>query len=94
MFFSHYLFLVLVHVEAGQSGMEEDIHISWNTDNRPQIADAELKVEQVVGGLELPTSMAFLGLNDFLVLEKQDGIVKRVLDSEVLEQPVLDVSVA
>jgi aldose sugar dehydrogenase len=87
-------FPVLVHVEVGQSGMEEDIHISWNTDNRPQIADAELKVEQVVGGLELPTSMAFLGLNDFLVLEKQDGIVKRVLDSKVLEQPVLDVSVA
>ena len=52
------------------------------------------RVEQVVDGLEFPTSIAFLGPNDFLVLEKQSGTVKRVLDVTTLEQPVLDVSVA
>ena len=87
-------FPVLDHVEAGRSGSEENIHILQNADNRPIISGADLKVEQVVEGLELPTSMAFLGLNDFLVLEKQSGTVKRVLDGTTLEQPVLDVSVA
>ncbi|MGI0001900.1 MAG: PQQ-dependent sugar dehydrogenase, partial [Nitrososphaeraceae archaeon] len=87
-------FPVLNIVEAGQSGSEENIDITRNTDNRPIVSVANLKVEQVVENLELPTSMAFLGLNDFLVLEKQGGTVKRVLDGRTLEQPILDVSVA
>ena len=94
MYFFHYLSPVLDHVEAGRSGSEENIDILQNADNRPIISGADLKVEQVVEGLELPTSMAFLAPNDFLVLEKQSGTVKRVLDGKTLEQPVLDVSVA
>ena len=88
------VFPVLDHPEAGGSGSEDDIHISQNAENRPMVLDADLRVEEVVGGLELPTSMAFLGPNDFLVLEKQSGIVKRVLDGIALASPVLDVSVA
>jgi glucose/arabinose dehydrogenase len=38
--------------------------------------------------------MAFLGPNDILVTEKETGIVKRILDGQVQESPVLDVSVA
>ena len=87
-------FPVLDHVEAGRSGSEENIDILQSADNRPIISGDDLKVEQVVEGLELPTSMAFLEPNDFLVLEKQSGTVKRVLDGTTLEQPVLDVSVA
>jgi len=87
-------FPVLDHVEAGLSSSEENIDILQDADNRPIISGADLKVEQVVEDLELPTSMAFLAPNDFLVLEKQSGTVKRVLDGKTLEQPVLDVSVA
>jgi aldose sugar dehydrogenase len=87
-------FPVLDHVEAGRSSSEENIDILQSADNRPIISGADLRVEQVVDGLEFPTSMAFLGPNDFLVLEKQSGTVKRVLDGTTLEQPVLDVSVA
>lgn len=39
----------------------------------PSIKDPNLKIELVSEGLELPTSMAFLGLNDILVLEKDKG---------------------
>lgn len=60
----------------------------------PQVFDPELKVEQVVLGLELPTTMAFVGPDDFLVLEKDKGTVMRVVNGKISETPVLDVSVA
>jgi glucose/arabinose dehydrogenase len=85
----------LDYVEAGRSGAEEnDVRVLHNADNQPIIVDADLKVEQVVESLELPTSMAFLGFNDFLVLEKQKGTIKRIVNDTMLDQPVLDVSVA
>jgi hypothetical protein len=43
-------------------------------DGMPIIQDSNLKVEEVVGGLELPTSMAFLGQDDILVLEKTEEL--------------------
>jgi glucose/arabinose dehydrogenase len=66
---------------------------SLSPDN-PRVYDSNLKVEEVVEGLELPTTMAFLGPDDFLVLEKDKGTVLRVLNGEILDEPVLDVNVA
>ena len=48
----------------------------------------------VAEGLALPTTMAFLSQNDILVLEKDKGTVTRIIDGEVLPQPLLDVNVA
>jgi glucose/arabinose dehydrogenase len=42
-----------------------------------------LAVRPVVSGLVAPTSMAFLGANDLLVLEKSTGLVKRVTSGAV-----------
>lgn len=64
------------------------------TQSNPTIADPNLRVEQVVGGLELPTTMAFLGPDDFVVLEKEKGTVLRVTNGLVSNMPLLDVSVA
>lgn len=64
------------------------------TQRNPTIADSNLRVEQVVGGLELPTTMAFLGPDDFVVLEKEKGTVLRVTNGLVSNIPLLDVSVA
>jgi len=47
-----------------------------------------------VSGLELPTTMAFLGPDDILVLQKNDGKVMRVLSGVLQADPVLDVPVA
>ncbi len=60
----------------------------------PHVSDPGLKVEEVVQGLELPTTMAFLGPDDFLVLEKDKGTVMRVVDGKISDTPVLDVNVA
>jgi aldose sugar dehydrogenase len=58
------------------------------------IRDSNLRVESVVEGLEFPTTMAFLGPDDFLVLEKEKGTVQRVTNGEMLPEPLLDVNVA
>jgi aldose sugar dehydrogenase len=60
----------------------------------PTILNPELKTQVVFRGLEYPTSMAFLGPNDILVTEKDEGIVRRIVDGTELQQPLLNVSVA
>src|SRR5918999_62019 len=60
----------------------------------PQIYDPNLHAEVVVGGLEFPTTMAFLGHNDMLVLEKEKGTVQRIVNGTALAEPLLDVNVA
>jgi glucose/arabinose dehydrogenase len=58
----------------------------------PTLADPNLGVRTVVSGLTTPATMAFLGPNDFLVLEKNTGRVKRVVNGAV-QSVVLDLSV-
>jgi glucose/arabinose dehydrogenase len=58
----------------------------------PTVVDPNLGVRTVVEGLDQPTTMAFLGPNDFFVLEKATGQVKRVVNG-VVESTVLDLAV-
>jgi aldose sugar dehydrogenase len=66
--------------------------------NEPQningiiLSDPNLKLELVTAGLDFPTTMAFLDQDDFLILEKS-GTVKRVIDGQVLDKPLLQVDV-
>jgi aldose sugar dehydrogenase len=60
----------------------------------PKINDRNLKIEEVVHGLYLPTRMAFLGPNDILVTEKINGTVSRIINGTILDPPLLDVNVA
>jgi len=57
-----------------------------------EVLDARLTVRTVVSGLNQPTSLAFLGANDFLVLEKATGRVMRVVNGSV-QGAVLDLAV-
>jgi uncharacterized repeat protein (TIGR01451 family) len=58
----------------------------------PSMTDTNLSVRTVVSGLNSPTSLAFLGPNDFLVLEKSTGKVQRVVNGAV-QGTALDLSV-
>ncbi len=66
----------------------------FSDSGEPELLDRNLKIEEVASGLDTPTTMAFLGPNDILVLEKDKGTVKRILDGKVLDEPLLDVNVA
>jgi aldose sugar dehydrogenase len=57
------------------------------------VTDPALQVTEVVGGLNQPTAMAFIGPGDILVLQKSDGRVRRVNNGVLQPGQVLDVAV-
>ena len=58
----------------------------------PTLRDNNLIVRAAVSGLDQPISMAFIGTNDYFVLEKGTGRVKRVINGAVAAT-VLDLAV-
>ena len=61
---------------------------------KPIIFDPTLSVELVYKGISKPTDIEFLGDDDILVLEKNKGTVKRIVNGEMSEETLLDVNVA
>jgi glucose/arabinose dehydrogenase len=59
----------------------------------PSVRDPNLTVTEVVSGLSTPTTMAFIGSDDFLILQKNDGKVRRVIAGVLQPNAVLDVNV-
>jgi glucose/arabinose dehydrogenase len=57
------------------------------------MTDRNLQVRTAVTGLNTPTTMAFIGRNDMLVLEKSTGKVQRVIDGVIQPVPALDLAV-
>jgi glucose/arabinose dehydrogenase len=53
-----------------------------------------LRIVEVAKDLELPTTMAFVDYDDFLVLEKENGAVRRVVNSTLIEEPILNLNVS
>jgi aldose sugar dehydrogenase len=58
------------------------------------IKDHDLKAEVVFKGLKFPTSMAFLGPNDILVLQENNGAVRRIVNGKMLPEALVHVNVA
>jgi aldose sugar dehydrogenase len=89
------MFLILVTMPMGYNTHAQENIVSFSDgDDLPIINDPNLKVELMVHGLDLPTTMAFLGPNDILVLEKDKGTVQRIVNGKILPEPLLDVNVA
>jgi aldose sugar dehydrogenase len=59
-----------------------------------EVNDPDLTIETVQSGLEAPTAIVFLGLNDMLVIEKDTGKVQRFVNGEMRDEPLLDLDVA
>jgi len=72
------------------------------SDEMPDLSDPELDIEHVFnkeikregGDLSPISTMAFLDSDDILLLNKNNGMVNRVVDGILLEEPLLDVNVA
>lgn len=60
----------------------------------PIVKDDRLQVAPFVTGLKLPTAMDFLAKDDILVLEKDNGTIRRIVNGSILKEPVLDLNVA
>ncbi|HEV8724551.1 MAG TPA: PQQ-dependent sugar dehydrogenase [Candidatus Binatia bacterium] len=59
----------------------------------PTLTDPNLSVTEITSGLSAPTTMAFIGTDDILVLQKDNGQVRRVISGALQPSPVLDVAV-
>jgi glucose/arabinose dehydrogenase len=89
---------IVVHAQNNNSTVSREMEIpgalfAHNAGN-PIVNDSKLKVQIVFKGLQLPTTMAFLGQDDLLVLEKAKGTVDRIVNGNLLAKPVLKVEVA
>jgi len=65
-----------------------------SSSNEPTVSDPMLKVEKVLDGLSFPTGMAFLGPDDILIIEKNNGTVQRITNGNKLPEAMLDVDVS
>jgi glucose/arabinose dehydrogenase len=61
--------------------------------SNPVVSDPNLKVESVATGFDFPTGIAFLDNNDILLLEKNTGIVYRIIDGNITS-PVIHLNVS
>ena len=91
---SIYTFYILMFYASAQSPTLSRPFPFDHRQNEPSTLDPNFKIEEVVDGLRAPTTMAFLGPDDFLVLEKDKGTVLRVVNGNILDKPLLDVNVA
>jgi glucose/arabinose dehydrogenase len=73
------LLIGLALASIGRIGSDEEVLAQTG----PAVTDHNLQVRTVVSALTQPTSMAFLGRNDFLILEKTTGRVKHVVNGAV-----------
>lgn len=87
--------IVMISIAIGMIQHPFNYILAQPTVAQPTVLkDANLKVELFVQGLRSPTSMAFLGPNDILVLEKADGTVRRITNGTIQQQPLLQVPVS
>jgi aldose sugar dehydrogenase len=66
----------------------------WKQENIPVLHDGTLAVELIAQGLNSPTSMQFLDDDTLLVLEKNMGQVRVVLDGKLQQAPAVQIDVA
>ncbi|MDQ5870375.1 MAG: PQQ-dependent sugar dehydrogenase, partial [Thermoproteota archaeon] len=60
----------------------------------PVATNPNFKIENVISESFKPSTMAFLGRDDFLILDRDEGKVFRVINGKMLQEPVIDVNVA
>ena len=64
-----------------------------NNDEQIKLHDENLKTNLVISNLDFPTGMAFIGDEDFLIIEKNTGLVKRVTDGKEHSKPLMKLDV-
>ena len=64
------------------------------TASNPIVVNPQLDVEVYFKGLRAPTSMIFLGPDDILVTQKNEGTVERIVNRTLSSQPLITVPAA
>lgn len=59
----------------------------------PTVESSDFQLDKIVDGLSRPTGLTFLGPGDFIVIEEDTGMVKRITNGEI-SQTILDLDVS
>jgi aldose sugar dehydrogenase len=78
---------------ATSSGPIVSAKTTIQSSNGPLIHDPNLKTEVVFRGDKFPSTMAFIGPNDILLLQKNSGTVERIVNGNKLSKPLLQLNV-
>ena len=90
-----FIYTILIFSLCNLVNNEIDNAFGGSEKGLPMVYDQNLQITQpTTEPLNFPTGIDFLGENDILIIEKNTGQVKRILDGEILNEPVLDVNVA
>jgi aldose sugar dehydrogenase len=86
---SNFLNLQLVSVPISGLGT-----LALSEGESVSLSDPNLAIEVFARGLSLPTNMAFLDSGEALVVEKENGTVRKIVNGLPLGKPLLDLNVA
>src|SRR5688500_598349 len=90
-----FIYTILIFSLCNLANNEIDNAFGGSEKELPMVYEQNLQITQpTTEPLNFPTGIDFLGENDVLVIEKNTGQVKRILNGEILNEPVLDVNVA
>jgi aldose sugar dehydrogenase len=59
----------------------------------PVVYDKTIGIDKIIGGINYPVSMSFLGPDDIIILEKNTGTVKRIVNGQMMNEPLLEINV-
>ncbi|HLN36087.1 MAG TPA: hypothetical protein VK250_12510, partial [Nitrososphaeraceae archaeon] len=93
-FITYLIFSLIILMVLNPGNIKSYAQSSEKVPLVPTVYDPNLKIELVADGFNFATTMAFLGPNDFLILEKDTGLVKRVIDGKTIEKPLLQIEVS
>lgn len=82
-----------VQQALGQSQNQTGPANITNIVKMPSLSDPNLKIESVATGFDFSTGIAFLDNNDILLLEKNTGIVYRIIDGNITN-PIIHLNVS
>jgi glucose/arabinose dehydrogenase len=85
---------IAVSLVATVGYLSEGMASENNSNARLLLRDPGLTAELVAENLNYPTAMGFLGPNDILVLEKETGTVRRIIDGNIQNEPLLDLKLS
>jgi glucose/arabinose dehydrogenase len=85
---------VLSHQQTSNALIPKPGSLPILNDTSVTLSDPRFKIEVFATGLKKPTNMAFLDSGNVLVLEKQNGTVRKIVNGTLLSKPLLDVNVA
>jgi glucose/arabinose dehydrogenase len=80
---------------VGDDVLRQSYHVIYENEQYEILKRGGFIAKPVVGsGLKFPIGMAFVGANDLLVLEKNEGNVIRIINGTVLQEPLLHVNIS